>query len=83
MTGKVVTAVFAGLGVSFVFLMAWIMIATIPDPPYAEIQGKTIYFMMNPKTILTVGIFSFIMGVAGFAEYLTNLKYVKQTSQNN
>lgn len=83
MMGKVVTAVFAGLGVSFVTLMAWIMIATIPDPPYAEIQGRAIYFMMNPKTILAVGIISLIMGIAGFTEYLTTLRYVKQTSENN
>lgn len=87
MFGKCVTTVFAGLGVSFLFMIIWVAIAIIPDPPYEEIQGRTIFFMTRPIVLLSAAIIVWVMGMAGFAGYLfndnTTLDHAKQTPEDH
>lgn len=70
MLGKCVTTVFAGLGVSFLFMIIWVAIAIIPDPPYAELQGKTIFFMTRPIVLLSVAAIMWLCGMFWFGLYL-------------
>ena len=82
MLGKCITTVFAGLGVSFLFMIIWCLMIILPDPPYAPLQEKTLFYMTRPKMMLAVAIISFICGMAVFAEYLfrtTTLNHAKQT----
>jgi predicted MFS family arabinose efflux permease len=81
--GKCVTTVFAGLGVSFLIMIIWCLMIILPDPPYAPLQEKALFYMTRPMMMmLTVAIISWILGMFVFAEYLfrnTTLNHAKQT----